>query len=96
MIAIDKKTNVYGLLGLGRTKVIGDVPNVSVESFAFGGGVELDLSKDIPKEGRYSRDFDGNGDQEKGLGLFLDYERLIVEKDVPNIDTVSAGVTYDF
>ncbi len=63
---------------------------------AYGAGVELDLSEDVPRNGRYSRDFDGEGDQEQGIGLFIDYERLVAEKNTPNLDTFTAGVTYDF
>ncbi len=96
MIPIGDITNLYGILGMAKTKVTGNIPRVDTESVAFGGGLEFDLSKDVPKEGRYSRKFDGKGDQEKGVGFFLDYERLVVKKDAPNLDTLSAGVSYDF
>ncbi len=59
-------------------------------------GIEIDISKDVPKKGRYNRPFDGHGDQESGLGLFLDYERMVVKEDAPRLDSVSAGLTYDF
>ncbi len=96
MIPIGDITNLYGILGVAKTKVTGNIPKVDAESAAFGGGLEFDLSKDIPKEGRYSRKFDGKGDQEKGVGFFLDYERLVVKKNTPDLDTLSAGVSYDF
>jgi len=74
--------------------------NTNIDTFVAQDSVEndleVDLSKDTPKEGRYSRVFDGKGDQEKGIGLFFDYERLIVKKNSPDLDTLSAGVTYDF
>jgi opacity protein-like surface antigen len=95
MYPVTKFTNIYGLIGAAKTKVKGDV-GVDSESLAMGAGVEVDLSKDKPKEGIYSRKFDGEGDQEKGLGLFVDYERLIVKDNAPSIDTLTAGVTYDF
>jgi len=96
MLPIGNLTNIYALLGASKTKTKGTLSQVNAEGFAMGGGVEVDLSKDIPKEGRYSRPFDGKGNQEKGVGLFLDYERLIVKKNAPDLDTISAGVTYDF
>jgi len=96
MIPIGNITNLYGILGVAKTKVTGNIPKVDAESVAFGGGLEFDLSKDIPKDGRYSRSFDGKGDQEKGVGFFLDYERLVVKKNTPDLDSISAGVSYDF
>ncbi len=99
MIPVGNATNVYGLVGLAKTKVksnSGKTPKVNADGLALGIGVEMDLSKDIPKDGRYSRSFDGQGDQEKGLGLFVDYERMLVKKNAPDLDAVSAGVTYDF
>ena len=38
-----------------------------------------------------SEDEEGNG-----LGIFLDYQRLIQKSDAPDIDTVNIGVVYDF
>ena len=96
MVPITDGLNAYGLVGAAKTKVSGAYNNVDAESLSLGAGVEFDLSKDTPKEGRYSRNFDGQGDQEKGIGLFVDYERLVVKKDSPDLDTLSAGVTYDF
>jgi len=96
MLPIGQLTNLYALLGASKTKTTGNLTQVDAEGLAMGGGVEVDLSKDTPKEGRYSRPFDGKGDQEKGIGLFLDYERLIMKKNSPDLDTLSAGVTYDF
>ncbi len=96
MIPITKQSNIYGLIGAAKTKIKGDLPHVDADSLALGGGIEVDLSEDTPKEGRYSRSFDGEGDQERGLGLFVDYERMIVKDDAPDVDAVSAGVTYDF
>ena len=96
MLPIGDVTNLYALLGAAKTKTEGTLQKVDVEGLALGAGVEVDLSKDIPKEGRYSREFDGKGDQEKGIGLFIDYERLVVKNNAPDLDTLSAGVTYDF
>ena len=88
--------NIYGLVGVAKTTTTGNLQNVDAETVALGAGFEVDLSDDVPKEGRYSRDFDGEGDQEQGIGLFVDYERLVAKEDAPTLDTISAGVTYDF
>lgn len=96
MYPVTKELNLYGLIGMAKTKTSGDYPKVNSEALALGGGVEYDLSKDKPKKGKYNRDFDGEGDQERGFGLFLDYERMVVKKNAPLLDSVSAGVTYDF
>jgi len=96
MLPIGDSTNLYGLIGAGKTKTKGSMPHVDSESLALGAGIEVDLSKDTPRDGRYSRPFDGQGDQEKGVGLFVDYERMIAKKHAPILDAVSAGVTYDF
>jgi len=96
MLPINNSSNLYGLVGAAKTKVKGDMPNVDTESLALGAGLEIDLSKDTPKDGKYSRKFDGQGDQEKGVGLFIDYERMIAKKNAPIVDGISAGITYDF
>jgi len=96
MLPVGNSANLYGLIGVGKTKTKGSMPHADSESLALGAGVEVDLSRDIPKDGRYSREFDGHGDQEKGLGIFVDYERMVVKKHAPILDAVSAGVTYDF
>jgi len=96
MLPVGNSTNIYGLIGAGKTKTKGSMPHVDSKSLALGAGIEVDLSRDIPKNGRYSRNFDGHGDQEKGVGLFVDYERMVAKKHAPILDAVSAGVTYDF
>jgi len=96
MVPIGDSTNIYGLVGVAKTKTTGHLRTTDAEAVALGAGVEVDLSKDTPKDGRYNRAFDGKGDQEKGLGLFADYERMVVKSGAPDLDAVSAGVTYDF
>jgi hypothetical protein len=96
MLPIGDKTNIYGLIGLAKTTTQGGLQRTSAETLAMGAGVEVDLSKDSPKDGRYGREFDGKGDQERGLGLFVDYERMVVKSGSPDLDALSAGVTYDF
>ena len=96
MLPVGDSTNIYGLVGVAKTKTKGSLQTTNAESLALGAGVEVDLSKDVPKDGRYNRTFDGQGDQEKGLGVFADYERMVVKSGTPDLDAVSAGVTYDF
>jgi len=99
MIPVTKSTNVYGLLGAGKTKTK-DIPSgsgkIDGSGFAWGAGVELDLSGDEAKEGRYGREFDGHGDQEEGVGVFVDYEKMVQKSNVPTADALSIGLTYDF
>jgi len=96
MIPVGDATNVYGLAGLAKTKTQGAMQKTNASGLALGLGVEVDLSKDTPKEGRYGRAFDGKGNQEKGLGVFVDYERMLVKSGAPKLDAISTGITYDF
>jgi hypothetical protein len=96
MLPVTDAVNVYGLVGVAKTKTKGHLQKTDAETLALGAGVEVDLSEDRAKEGRYNRAFDGQGDQEKGIGLFLDYERMVVKSGAPDLDALSAGVTYDF
>ena len=54
------------------------------------------MEDDREEDTLYEGGFDGQGDQERGWGLFVDYQRLLIKSDVPDMDVVSAGVTYDF
>ena len=96
MIPVGDKINIYGLVGFAKTTTQGSLQRTSAEALALGAGVEVDLSADSPKDGRYNREFDGKGNQEKGLGLFIDYERMVVKSGAPDLDALSAGITYDF
>jgi hypothetical protein len=96
MLPVADSVNVYGLVGVAKTTTDGYLQETDAETLALGAGVEVDLSADRAKEGRYNRAFDGKGDQEKGVGVFLDYERMVVKSGAPDLDAVSAGVTYDF
>ena len=96
MLSVTDETNIYGLVGVAKTTTSGGLQRTDAETLALGAGVEVDLTADTPKEGRYNRTFDGQGDQEKGIGVFIDYERMVVKSAAPDLDAVSAGVTYDF
>jgi len=104
MYPVSEDFNVYGLLGYGWTKTTTQLsgsllPTLKKGGFSGGLGLEYDLSDqegDFEEDTLYDRSFDGQADQEKGWGLFVDYQRLLIDSNVPNLDVVSAGVTYDF
>ena len=102
MLPFNENFNLYGLLGYGwtQTTTSGKVdPAIDNNGFSAGVGLEYDLSDkrdDYDKNIYYPEGFDGQADQEMGWGLFVDYQRLLIKSDVPDLDVVSAGVTYDF
>ena len=96
MLPVGDSLNLYGLAGVAKTTTQGILQRVDSKSFAWGAGIEYDISQDHAKDGRYNRVFDGQGDHEEGLGLFADYERLIQKSGSPDLDTLNVGVTYDF
>jgi len=103
MYALSEHFNMYGLLGYGWTKSTsrGKVKLLTVDEtgFAAGLGLEYDLSDieyDYERNNIYPQGFDGHGDQERGWGLFVDYQRLLIDSDIPDMDVISAGLTYDF
>ena len=93
--------NVYGLIGYGKTTVDytcgGNSSELTKNGVSYGAGLEYDLFSD-ESLGQYSRIFDGQGDQEKGWGLWVDFQHLLYNEGVFNTDSniVSAGITYDF
>ena len=96
MYPITNDMNVYALGGYAKTSTEGSLRRTDVKGVALGAGVEYDFSEDNQKEARYDREFDGQGDQEKGFGVFADYERLYQKSNSPELDAVSVGLTYDF
>ena len=96
-----EEANIYGLLGYGRTVVDYDNGIKSSHNtnngFSYGVGLEYDLSSDS-SEGNYARGFDGQGDQEKGWGLWLDFQHLLSNDGPMHTDSniVTGGITYDF
>ena len=102
MMPFNENFNLYGLLGYGWTQTnTSAVINKAIDDngFSAGVGLEYDLSDkrdDYDRNIYYPEGFDGQGDQEKGWGLFVDYQRLLIDSDIPDLDVVSAGVTYDF
>ena len=102
MLPFNENFNLYGLLGYGWTQTnTSSTLNKAIDDngFSAGVGLEYDLSDkrdDYDRNIYYPEGFDGQGDQEKGWGLFVDYQRLLIDSDIPDLDVVSAGVTYDF
>jgi OOP family OmpA-OmpF porin len=104
MYPLSEDSNVYGLLGYGwtktRTQMKGSfLPTLNKSGVSAGLGLEYDLSNkedDRDKNVYYDREFDGQADQEKGWGLFVDYQRLLLTSATPSLDVLSAGLTYDF
>ena len=95
------KINVYGLVGYGRTTI--DYTNgvrsstLKKNGFSYGVGMEYDLSAD-ESQGEYARGFDGQGDQEKGWGLWIDFQHLLSNEGMTHTDSniITVGITYDF
>ncbi|CAA6808088.1 MAG: Unknown protein [uncultured Sulfurovum sp.] len=96
MYPISDTVNAYGLLGYAKSTTQGSLRRTDVSGLAFGAGLEYDFSEDKQKEAKYDREFDGKADQEKGFGVFADYERLYYKENSPDLDAVSVGITYDF
>jgi len=102
MLPLNPNFNLYGLLGYGWTQTTtSGALNEAIDDngFSAGFGLEYDLSDmrdDYERNTYYPEGFDGQADQEKGWGLFVDYQRLLIDSDIPDLDVVSAGLTYDF
>lgn len=102
MLPFDEDFNIYGLLGYGWTKThTNGILNKAIDEngFSAGLGFEYDLSDkraDYDRNIYYPNGFDGQADQERGWGLFVDYQRLLIKSNVPDLDVISGGVTYDF
>ena len=100
---VSERVNLYALLGYGYTENLGNGGRLNYFDndwgFSAGAGIEYDLSDrdgDRIENGNYDREFDGYADQGKGWSLFLDYQRLLIKSDIPDLDAISFGVRYDF
>ena len=96
MYPVTNSVNVYAFGGIAKTTTKGSLRKTDVSGLAFGAGLEYDISEDKKKDAKYEREFDGKADQEKGFGVFADYERLYYKKGSPDLDALSVGLTYDF
>jgi OOP family OmpA-OmpF porin len=97
---VTNQMNVYGLFGYGRTIIEGcsySNGTLTVDGISYGAGVEYDLTDD-ENLGEYDRTFDGQGDQEKGWGLWADFQHILNAEGAwnTNSNVGSAGVSYDF
>ena len=98
---VSEQMNIYALLGYGKTKV--DYTNgirsstTDENAFSYGLGFEYDFGKD-ESLGTYSRPFDGQGDQEKGWGMWVDMQHLLNNGGAVHTTSniMTAGITYDF
>ncbi len=98
---VASQMNVYALLGYANTTV--DYTNGIISSttdengFSYGAGFEYDFEPD-ESLGTYSRIFDGQGDQEKGWGMWVDVQHLLNDAGAVNTTSniLTAGITYDF
>jgi OOP family OmpA-OmpF porin len=107
---VAENVNLYGLLGFGYTENLGNGERLnyfdSDSGFAAGIGIEIDLSDrdddyeahktDENPNPQFDREFDGYANQGKGWSLFIDYQRLLIKSDVPDMDVISFGIRYDF
>ena len=98
---VTSQMNAYALLGYANTTIdyTNGIQNSTTDEngFSYGAGFEYDFGVD-ESLGAYSRIFDGQGDQEKGWGLWVDVQHLL--NDAGAVHTTSniltAGITYDF
>ncbi len=98
---VTPQMNIYGLLGYGTTNI--DYTNGVREStteedgFSYGAGFEYDFGSD-ESLGTYNRAFDGQGNQEKGWGMWVDVQHLLSNAGAVNTTSniMTAGITYDF
>lgn len=72
--------NVYGLLGYGYTENLGNGGRLNYFDNDHGFTAGLGLEYDLFKE----------------WNLFVDYQRLLIKSDVPDMDALSVGLRYDF
>ena len=93
---LNESMNIYGLIGYGNTNVRCSHKDITkdynINGVALGAGIEYDIHTET----------DGQGPDEKGVGVWLDYTNLLhhsnngtVNENI-NANIVTAGVTYDF
>ena len=89
MMPLDNSLNIYGLVGYGLTTTStsgnGNLPEVSENGLAAGLGLEFDINPEDAEDSLGS-----------SFGLFVDYQRLLIKSDVPDMDVISGGITYGF
>jgi hypothetical protein len=100
MMGFADQYNIYGLIGYAwTTQYENSHYSIDENGLSLGLGLEYDFSskrEDYRKYIFYPEGFDGQADQEMGWGLFVDYQRLLIDDNFPHLDMLSVGVTYDF
>lgn len=104
MFPLNENIHIYGLIGYGKTST-GHKKVFSETGVAWGIGLNYyfgehsedeqlddDMTKEEQEEILESREKNDG----KGLGIFIDYERLIQKSDSPDFDSFSIGLSYDF
>ncbi len=99
MYPMSERVDLYGLLGYGWTETTTggnrNLPVVDDSGFSAGIGLEYDLSgnkEDVLDAGGFGMHADKAG----SWGIFIDYQRLLIDSDVPDMDVISLGVNYHF
>ncbi len=92
MFPVTEDMNIYGLLGYGKVKT-GNKIVFDDTGIAWGVGVNYNFGDDEEIENNSTTVTQIRGN---GLGVFIDYERLLQKSDAPDFDVVSFGLTYDF
>ena len=81
--------NLYGLLGYGYTQNLGN--GARLNYFDHDHGFSAGLGAEYTFAHR-----DEEGKRSKKWTVFVDYQRLLIRSDVPDMDVVSLGLRYDF
>ena len=87
--SLNERLNVYALLGYGQTKNLGNGARLDYfdedHGFSTGLGLEYDVS-----------DRQNNTFNQRGWRLFVDYQRLLIKSEIPDLNAVSLGLRYHF
>jgi len=78
---INEKINLYGLLGYGYTKNLGSGARLNYFDDDSGFSAGVGIEYELSEE---------------EWRLFLDYQRLLIASNVPNIDAISFGIRHSF
>jgi OOP family OmpA-OmpF porin len=95
-----EKMNFYGLVGYGYTKSLGTGTRLNYfnddRGLSLGVGFEYQLKqkKELFLQGTLPESF--SKEEKKGWTLFVDYQRLLVKEDAPDMNVLSLGIRYDF
>jgi OOP family OmpA-OmpF porin len=105
MLPINKDLHIYGLIGYAKTST-GEKKIYSDTGVAWGFGLNYYFGDDnredevieegMTKEQREEIIENQENHEGRGLGIFIDYERLIQKSNAPDFDSISIGVSYDF